>query len=137
MIPAGGTRMPLSHELMDKGLQYFHMNGRAVWDFAIEAFPEAVLKVLEKCGLGVEDVDLIVPHQANINIIKHSMDSLGLPMDKAYTNLDRYGNIAGGSIPIALDEAVKQGRVEDGDLVVLVGYGGGLAWGANAIRWGE
>ena len=134
-IPAGGTRSPITHELIDAGKQYFHMDGRAVWDFAIEAFPEAVRGVLDRYGYTLDDVDLIVPHQANINIIKTGMEKLGLPMEKAFTNLHKFANMAGASIPIALDEAVKEGRVKKGDLVVTCGFGGGLTWGANLIEW--
>ena len=134
-IPAGGVKMPLTAELMEQGKQYFHMDGRAVWDFAIVAFPQAVRSVLERCGYGLEDVDMIIPHQANINIITTGMERLGLPMEKAFTNLHRYGNMAGASIPVALHEAVKEGKIRGGDLVVTVGFGGGLAWGANLIRW--
>lgn len=134
-IPAGGTKKPVNHEAINKALQYFHMDGRAVWDFAIRAFPEAVEQVLRICDLSVDDVDLLIPHQANINIIKKSMKALGLPMEKTYTNLDRYGNVAAASIPIALDEASREKEIRKDDLVVLVGFGGGLAWGANAIRW--
>ncbi len=134
-IPSGGTKHPIDHEAVDQALQYIHMDGRAVWDFAIEAFPEAVRAVLARCGKQLSDVDLVIPHQANINIIKHGMNSLDLPIEKAYTNLHKYGNIAGASIPIAMDEAVREGRIHEGDLVVTVGFGGGLAWGANALIW--
>jgi len=134
-IPAGGVKTPLTSELMEQGKQYFQMDGRAVWDFAIVAFPQAVRGVLERCGYGLEDVDMIIPHQANINIITTGMERLGLPMEKAYTNLHRYGNMAGASIPVALHEAMKEGKIRSGDLVVTVGFGGGLAWGANLIRW--
>lgn len=133
-IPAGGTRSPINHELIDEAKQYFHMDGRAVWDFAIEAFPEAVCGVLDRYGYSLGDVDLIVPHQANINIIKVGMEKLGLPMERAYTNLHKYGNMAGASIPVALHEAVQNGKAEKGDLVVTVGFGGGLTWGANLIE---
>jgi len=134
-IPAGGTRSPITHEQIDEGKQYFHMDGRAVWTFAIEAFPEAVRGVLDRYGYTLDDVDLIVPHQANINIIKVGMEKLGLPMEKAFTNLHKYANMAGASIPVALHEAVKTGRVKKGDLVVTCGFGGGLTWGANLIEW--
>ena len=132
-IPSGGTRSPINHEAIDQGLHYFHMDGRAVWTFAIEAFPEAVNMVLERCGRTLEEVDWIIPHQANINIIKVGMEKLGLPLDKAYTNLHKYGNMAGASIPVALDEGIKEDKIKRGDLVVTVGFGGGLAWGANAF----
>jgi len=120
-------------QAIDQGLHYFHMDGRAVWTFAIEAFPEAVNMVLERCGKTLGEVNWIIPHQANINIIKVGMEKLGLPMEKAYTNLHKYGNMAGASIPVALDEGIRNGEIKRGDLVVTVGFGGGLTWGANAF----
>ena len=134
-IPAGGTKRPISHEAIDEGLQYFHMDGRAVWDFAIVALPEAVREVLARCGRTLDEVDMVISHQSNVNIITTGMEALGLPMEKTYTNLQRYGNMAGASIPVALHEAVQEGKIKSGDLVVLAGYGGGLAWGANAMIW--
>ena len=134
-VPAGGVKTPVTHEVIDKGLHYFFMDGKAVWDFATVAFPEAVRAVVAKCGLNLEDIDLVVPHQSNVNIINFSMNALGLPKEKAFTNIQKYGNMAGASIPVALDEAAREGRIKKGDLVVTCGYGGGLAWGANAIRW--
>ncbi len=133
-IPAGGTRNPISHEMIDEAKQYFYMDGRAVWDFAVEAFPQAVRGVLDRYGYALDDVDMIIPHQANINIIKVGMEKLGLPMERAHTNLHKYGNMAGASIPVALHEAIQMGKISKGDLVVTVGFGGGLTWGANLIQ---
>jgi len=133
-IPAGGTRQPMTRELLDEAKHLFHMDGRAVWNFAIDAFPQAVRGVLDRYGYSLEDVDMIIPHQANINIIKVGMEKLGLPMEHAYTNLHKYGNMAGASIPVALHEAVQRGKIEKGDLVVTVGFGGGLTWGANLLQ---
>jgi|TARA_B100001250_G_C19775636_1_gene779407 3-oxoacyl-[acyl-carrier-protein] synthase-3 len=132
-IPAGGVRTPIPSEGFVEGMQYFHMDGRAVWNFAIEAFPEAVRMVLEKVGRTLDEVDLIIPHQANINIIEAGMENLGLPMSKTFTNLHKYGNTAGASVPLALREAIEEGIVGPGSLVVTAAFGGGLAWGANAI----
>ena len=132
-IPAGGVRTPIPSEGFVDGMQYFHMDGRAVWNFAIEAFPEAVRMVLEKVGRTLDEVDLIIPHQANINIIEAGMENLGLPMSKTFTNLHKYGNTAGASVPLALREAIEEGIVGPGSLVVTAAFGGGLAWGANAI----
>jgi len=133
-IPAGGTRNPISHEMIDEAKQYFYMDGRAVWDFAVEAFPQAVRGVLDRYGYALDDVDMIIPHQAHINIIKVGMEKLGLPMERAHTNLHKYGNMAGASIPVALHEAIQVGKISKGDLVVTVGFGGGLTWGANLIQ---
>tara|TARA_Y100001970_G_scaffold292678_1_gene435153 strand:- start:90276 stop:91310 length:1035 start_codon:yes stop_codon:yes gene_type:complete len=134
-IPAGGVRVPIPSDGFEQGMQYFHMDGRAVWDFAIEAFPQAVHGVLGKIGKTIDDVDFVIPHQANINIIKVGMEKLGLPMEKTYTNLHKYGNTAGASVPIAMQEAIDQGLIKEGDLVVTAAFGGGLAWGANAIQF--
>ena len=134
-IPAGGVRVPIPSEKFEEGMQYFHMDGRAVWTFAIEAFPQAVLGVLERCGKKIEEVDLIIPHQANINIVKAGMENLGLPMSKTFTNLHKYGNTAGASVPIAMHEAMEEGKSAEGSLVVTVAFGGGLAWGANLIQF--
>jgi 3-oxoacyl-[acyl-carrier-protein] synthase-3 len=134
-IPAGGVRKPLLSKNFIHSEQYFHMDGRAVWNFAVEAFPQAVMEILNRIGMEVKDIDMIIPHQANYNIIKAGMENLGLPMDKVFTNLDKYGNTAAASVPIALAESVKEGKINQGDLIITVGFGGGLAWGANAMIW--
>ena len=134
-IPAGGVRTPFNSEDFVEGKQYFHMDGRAVWDFAIEAFPQAVRNALSKVGKDITDVDLIIPHQANINIIKAGMENLNLGMDKTFTNLHKYGNTAGASVPIAMREAMDEGLIKEGTLVVTAAFGGGLAWGANVIQF--
>ena len=134
-IPAGGVRTPIPSDGFVEGDQFFQMDGRAVWDFAIEAFPQAVRGVLERVGRDLSEVDLIIPHQANLRIVEAGMENLGLPMGKTFTNLEKYGNTAGASVPIALREAVDEGLVRSGDLVVTAAFGGGLAWGANAIVW--
>ena len=134
-IPAGGVRTPIPSSGFAEGDQYFQMDGRAVWRFAIEAFPQAVRGVLERIGRDISEVDLIIPHQANLRIVEAGMENLGLPMEKTFTNLERYGNTAGASVPIALREAVENGVLSSGDLVVTAAFGGGLAWGANAFVW--
>jgi len=134
-IPAGGVRTPIPSSGFAEGDQYFQMDGRAVWRFAIEAFPQAVRGVLDRIGRDLSEVDLIIPHQANLRIVEAGMENLGLPMEKTFTNLDRYGNTAGASVPIALREAVDRGVLSKGDLVVTAAFGGGLAWGANAFVW--
>ena len=134
-IPAGGVRIPFDSDEFVEGAQYFHMDGRAVWNFAIDAFPQAVNESLRRAGKSIEDVDLVIPHQANINIIKTGMEKLGLGMEKTYTNLHKYGNTAGASVPIAMKEAMEKGLINEGDLVVTAAFGGGLAWGANVIQF--
>lgn len=134
-IPAGGVRTPITSSGFAEGDQYFQMDGRAVWRFAIEAFPQAVRGVLDRIGMDLSEVDLIIPHQANLRIVEAGMENLGLPMEKTFTNLQRYGNTAGASVPIALREAFDDGVLSRGDLVVTAAFGGGLAWGANAFIW--
>jgi 3-oxoacyl-[acyl-carrier-protein] synthase-3 len=133
-IPAGGTKMPITKEILGTGLEYFHMDGRAVWNFATVKFPEAVQEVVKRCGYTVDDVDWVIPHQSNSVMIKACMENLGLPPEKAYINLYKYANCAGASIPIAIHEAAKDGTIKKGDIIVTVGYGGGLSWAANLIK---
>lgn len=111
------------------------MAGPEVYRFGVNAMPDACERLLAKAGLTVADVDLFVPHQANVRIIDSAAQRLGLPPEKVFVNLERYGNTSGASIPLALDEAVGSGRLKEGMLVMTVGFGGGLAWGANLIRW--
>ncbi len=112
-----------------------HMAGREVYRFGVNAMPDACERLLAKAGLVANDIDLFVPHQANVRIIDSAAKHLGLPPEKVFVNLERYGNTSGGSIPLALDEAVATSRLKSGMLVMTVGFGGGLAWGANLIRW--
>lgn len=132
---AGGSRYPASSDTLEKNMHRFEMQGKIVWDFATKYCPIAVEKVISEAGLKNKDIDLLISHQANINIIKSSMNSLGLGMEKTYTNLDKYGNTSGASIPIALAEADDKGLLHKGDNVVLVGFGGGLSYGALYLKW--
>ncbi|MCJ7732798.1 ketoacyl-ACP synthase III [Candidatus Bathyarchaeota archaeon] len=134
-IPAGGTKLPITKEILGTGKEYFHMDGRAVWDFATVKYPEAIREVVKRCGLTLDDVDHVIPHQSNINMIRVSMENLGIPPEKAYINLHKYANCAGASIPIAMHEAAKDGTIKKGDIVATVGYGGGLSWASNLIEW--
>jgi len=136
-FPAGGTRFPASRETVDRKMHTFQMDGKKVWDFAVNAFPDAVLRALKVCNLQLEDVDFIISHQANALLIKTCMDRLGLPLEKTYINVNKYGNTSGASVAIALDEAVKLKKIKKDDIVVLVGFGGGLTWGAVVVRWGQ
>ena len=112
------------------------MNGREVFKFAVKQMPESSVKVIEKAGFHKEDVDYLIPHQANIRIMEAARKRLGIPEEKMATTVKKYGNNSAASIPIALSEAVKEGKISDNDLIVLVGFGGGLTWGAVALRWG-
>jgi 3-oxoacyl-[acyl-carrier-protein] synthase-3 len=136
LIPAGGSRLPASCETVEKGQHYLKMNGKEVYKFAIRIVTTSATKVLDRCGYEVEDIDLFVPHQANLRIIEGAVDKLGLPREKVFTNLQRYGNTSSASIPLCLKEARAEGRLKDGDLVLLMGFGAGLSWGACLVRWG-
>lgn len=136
-FPAGGSRLPASEQTLSDGLHAFQMDGRKVWDFAIEAFPDAVRKSCDYAGCKAQDIDLLISHQANINIIEKSMASLGLSMDKTYTTIKDTANTSGASVPIALDYAVKAGKLKKNDVLSLVGFGGGLSWGNVLLRWAK
>lgn len=123
-------------ELFQNKEGYLEMNGREVFKFAVRQMPESTVNVIEKIGLEKSDVDYLVPHQANIRIMDAARERLGIAEDKMATTIKKYGNNSSASIPMALSESVKNGKIKDNDLIVLVGFGGGLAWGAVAIRWG-
>jgi 3-oxoacyl-[acyl-carrier-protein] synthase-3 len=133
--PAGGSRLKLSPESLTKGLHYMHMDGRAVFRWAVAILCDTIQDTLTAAGLRADDIDLYIPHQANIRIINAAVDVLHIPRSKVYNNLDRYGNTSAGSVPLALDEAVNDGRIQPGDLVVLSGFGAGLSWGTAVLRW--
>jgi 3-oxoacyl-[acyl-carrier-protein] synthase-3 len=133
--PACGSRLPPTPELLAKGLHYMHMDGRAVFRWAVSILCDTIQDVLTAGELRPGDVDLYIPHQANIRIINAAIDVLHIPRTRVYNNLDRYGNTSAGSVPLALSEAVQERRVRPGNLVVLSGFGAGLAWGTAVMRW--
>lgn len=135
--PAGGSRRPATRETVENNLHYIQMTGSEVFKFAVRVMNSATEKVLDKAGLTKENIDLLVPHQANLRIIDSAIKRFGLSEDKVAINVDRYGNMSSASIPVALDEAVEEGRLKEGDNVVLVGFGGGLTWGAALCKWGS
>ena len=134
-VPSGGSRAPASLQTVQDASHFIKMNGKEVYKFAVSALPRSVRQAVEKAGIRLEDVDLFIPHQANIRIIRSSAEALGVPMEKVFTNVDRYGNTSAASIPIALCEAVEAGLVEEGTKLVLAGFGGGLSWGAAVVEW--
>lgn len=134
-IPAGGTRTPLSADVMDQRLNCIAMRGQEVYRFAVQIVPEAIRQALGRACLRPSDVSLLVLHQANIRIVQSVSERLEIPMEKVFVNLDRYGNTSAASVPLALTEAAQQGRLKRGDIVVTVGFGAGLTWAANVIRW--
>jgi 3-oxoacyl-[acyl-carrier-protein] synthase-3 len=134
-LPAGGSRMPASMETLANRLHYTKMDGSEVFKFAIKIMGEAAEKALEMCGLDKKDIDYLIPHQANIRIIESATKRLKIPKDKVFVNIDKYGNMSAASIAVALDEANKANKLSKGDVVVLVGFGGGLTWGSIVLRW--
>jgi 3-oxoacyl-[acyl-carrier-protein] synthase-3 len=133
--PATGSRLPATPELLEKGLQYMHMDGRAVFRWAVAILCDTVQDVLKASGLTSDQIDLFLPHQANIRIVNAALDVLHIPRSRVFNNLDRYGNTSAGSVPLALDEAVAEGRVQPGNLIILSGFGAGLTWGTAVFRW--
>jgi len=136
-LPAGGSRAPTSAETVADHGHFVHMNGREVFKFATRVLVSSAQKLLDQLGMTVDDIDLYVPHQANVRIIKHAVERLGIPEEKVVVNVDRYGNTSSGSIPLALAEAVRDRRVDKGDIVLMTGMGAGLTWGSGVIEWTE
>jgi len=134
-IPAGASKTPASHETIEQRLHYVKMKGNEVFKYAVKYMKRVTIKALEKCHLSVEDVDCFIPHQANIRIISVVAKVLGIKKDKVYINLDKYGNTSAASVVIALDEAVKQGKIQNGDIVVLTAFGAGLTSGSIVLKW--
>jgi 3-oxoacyl-[acyl-carrier-protein] synthase-3 len=133
--PACGSRLPPTPEILAKGLHYMHMDGRGVFRWAVAMLCDTIQDVLAASGLCPKDIQLYIPHQANIRIINAAIDVLRIPRSLVFNNLDRYGNTSAGSVPLALDEAVAEGRLHRDELVVLSGFGSGLAWGTAVMRW--
>jgi 3-oxoacyl-[acyl-carrier-protein] synthase-3 len=134
-IPAGGTRTPVTPEVLEAQTNRIAMRGQEVYKFAVKIAPEAVLEALKRACLRPADIGLLVMHQANVRIIRAVAERIGVPEEKLFVNVDRYGNTSAGSIPIALSEASLQGRLHRGDIVVTVGFGAGLTWAVNVMRW--
>ncbi len=134
-LEVGGSKYPGGSPQAKGKRDKIFMAGSEVYRFAVGAMGDACCKVLEKAGMSIDDVDLFVPHQANLRIIESSAKKLGLPPDKVFVNVHKYGNTSGGSIPLALYEADQSGRLQKGMVVLTVGFGAGLVWGSNLIRW--
>ena len=136
-FPAGGTRFPATEETVRQKLHSVHMDGNEVFKFAVRVMGDAAAKALEDAGLNEADVDWLIPHQANMRIIQSAAKRLKMPMEKVIVNLDKYGNTSSASIPLALEEAVRDGRIKAGNTVLLVGFGAGLTWASIVLRWGK
>ena len=133
-IPAGGSRMPLTPEGIKRKLDKIQMNGREVFKLGVRLMPEAAQRVLRKANVSVEDIDLLIPHQANLRIIEAVGDRLGVPREKVYINVDKYGNTSAATVIIALDEAIREGCAKPGDLILLVTFGAGVTWGSTLLQ---
>ncbi|MCS7202417.1 MAG: ketoacyl-ACP synthase III [Dictyoglomus sp.] len=134
-IPAGISRIPSTHESVDKRLHYIKMNGREVFKFSVRVIAESTEEALCKANLSPKDLDWLIPHQANIRIIQAGAERLGLPMEKVGITLDKYGNTSTASIPLTLEELLMNKKIKDGDLIAFVGFGAGLSWGTALMRW--
>ncbi len=137
IVPAGGSRKAATAETIENREVYLKMNGREVFKFAVKAFPESVENVLTQQNLTADDIDIFIPHQANVRIIEAIAKRFKQPLDKFFVNLHKYGNTSGASIPIALDEASKEGRFKKGDKIVATGFGGGLTYGSILFEWSK
>ncbi len=134
-MPGGGSRMPATVESVENNCHYLKMQGRDVFKEAVKALQSSSLEAIEKADLTPEQVDLFIPHQANYRILEAVRKRVGLPEEKVFSNLDKYGNTSSASVPIALDEAVKEGRIKSGDTVLFTAFGAGFTWGAAVTRW--
>ncbi|GJQ58048.1 MAG: ketoacyl-ACP synthase III [Candidatus Scalindua sp. AMX11] len=135
MLPAGGSRLPASHETVDSRSHYIKLKGKVLFKLAVTNMVEVILKSVKENNITIQDVDLIIPHQSNIRIIEAAMERLSLPKEKAYVNIDRFGNTSSASIPIAMDEIDKNNLLKPGSTVLLVAFGGGLTWSSSIIKW--
>lgn len=133
--PAGGSRILVSHEVLDRGLHYITMKGNEVFKLGVRTMEEIARETLQAAGLGVGDIDLLITHQANKRIIDATASRLGISADKVFCNIHKYGNTSSASVPLAMDEAIQEGRIRPGDHVLLVVFGAGLTWGGCLVRW--
>ena len=136
MVPGGGSRRPFNGDILQNGDQHLHMDGRQVFRWATQMMGKAAESAIRASGLTPQEVDLLIPHQANMRIIDSVAKRLSMPAERVFTNVGEYGNTSAASIPIALCEAIEQGRVKTDDHIVLTTFGAGLSWGAAVIRWG-
>lgn len=134
-MPGGGSRNPATRETVDARMHYAKMKGAEVFKVAVRMFSECTARILERNGFTAKDVDMFIPHQANLRIIEAASKRVNLPMERVFVNVDRYGNTGAASVYVALEEAVSSGRLKRGDLVLLAAFGGGFAWGAALMRW--
>ncbi len=135
IMPGGGARHPATHETVDARLHYAKMKGSDVFKVAVRMFVECTETILARHHLSADDIDLFIPHQANLRIIEAAAKRVGLPMEKVFVNVDRYGNTGAASVYVALEEALGAGRIKKGDTILMAAFGGGFAWGAALVKW--
>ncbi|MFQ5571115.1 MAG: beta-ketoacyl-ACP synthase III [Rhodothermales bacterium] len=136
IVPSGGVTIPPTHEAIDQGLTAIHMNGREVFKFATRIMGKALNEALDRAGLTTDDIDLFIPHQANARIIEYAAQQAHLPPEKVFVNVHRYGNTSAASVPLALCEALDEGRIKPGDTLALVAFGAGLTWASAIFQLG-
>lgn len=134
-MPAGGSRLPATHETVEQHLHHIHMNGNEVFKVAVRGMEQILREAMRRANVDQDGIDLLVPHQANLRIIDAMAKRLEMPAEKVVVNINRYGNTSSASIPLGLDEAVRSGRIRRGDTIAMVTFGGGLTWGAAVMRW--
>jgi 3-oxoacyl-[acyl-carrier-protein] synthase-3 len=134
-VPAGGSELPASRETIEKGMHFYQMNGRAVYETATKVLPEVILEVLTDSGISVSDVKYLIPHQPSLNILKETARILGLPFRKVKNNMLKYANTSAGTIPILLDEVNREGNIAEGDIILFAAVGSGWTYGAAVIKW--
>jgi 3-oxoacyl-[acyl-carrier-protein] synthase-3 len=134
-IPAGGSRCPITRSNMIQRQQYLKMDGKKIYKYATKMMFHSIIRALNNAGLIKKNIDILIPHQANKRILEVVAKKLSLPNDKVVINIEKYGNTSAASIPIALDEAISQGRINDGDIVLITAFGAGLTWGSIVIKW--
>jgi 3-oxoacyl-[acyl-carrier-protein] synthase-3 len=134
-IPAGGSEFPASHKTVDERMHYFRMNGKAVYDTGTIVLPKAINQVLADTGLSIDDIDLMIAHQPSIKILQKTAEVIGLPFEKVMTNMDKYANTSGGTLPILLDEVNRAAKIKEGDLILFAAVGSGWTYGASIIKW--
>jgi 3-oxoacyl-[acyl-carrier-protein] synthase-3 len=134
-IPAGGSEMPATEETVRNGLHYFQMNGRAVYETGTKVLPVAIKQVLADTGLTIDDIDFLIPHQPSIKILQKTAEIIGLPWEKVMTNMDKYANTSGGTIPILLDEVNRAGKLKKGNTILFAAVGSGWTYGASILKW--
>jgi 3-oxoacyl-[acyl-carrier-protein] synthase III len=134
-VPAGGSEIPASEDTVKNGLHYFTMNGKAVFEIGTKVLPQAIFQVLNDTGLTIDDIDLMIPHQPSIKVLEKTAEIIGLPFEKVMTNMDRYANTSGGTIPILLDEVNRSGKLKKGSTILFATVGSGWTYGASILKW--